>query len=168
MRRALTAGLFASMLLVTPGFAQDRQAVFDGLHAAHGGVIQGHFYMPDGPDENSQYWRCQTCGDRRTILIGYYDYAYTYDTSDGDQVLRMIGGACRFDPCSASTYTLMGIEGLRQEGPRRDRHNVRTSFIVADRLIMLEARDFPSAEMALAAHAEAEAALIQPILQAAP
>lgn len=155
-------------VMAAPASAQSRDEVFRGLWAMVNGTVAANTYSQPTSVSSSQFWTCQTCAPGQRILIGWYDWAYTYDTQDRGTVLRRIAGACQFDPCTTQPYAAHAFDGLIQSGTHRRGPSARTFLIVGDRLWSLYAQGAPSVEAAITRTQRAETALLPLILAATP
>ena len=82
---------------------------------------------------------CSSCQAIVSIQIGIYDYAYNYDTTDPNQVMRLISGACTYTDCEMRRERIAGRQGLFQAGTNFfGQHAFRRSVIIGDRLIIWE------------------------------
>lgn len=156
-------------LMAAPASAQTRDEVAEGLWEAVNGTVAGQVFGHPGNFARTQIWECQTCAPGQSLRIGWYDWTFNYDTTDPAVMLRAIGGACQFDPCTTQTHTAQGLEGLIQTGThRRGGPSARTYLVVGDRMWSLYAQGASSVEAATARALDAEAVLLPLILSAQP
>ncbi|ABD54028.1 hypothetical protein [Jannaschia sp. CCS1] len=154
--------------LASAAVAQSRDAVFQTLWQDMNGTLLGNVYSQPTSVSGAQDWTCETCAPGQRIRIGWYDWAYTYDTDDASVVLRRIAGACQFDPCTTEAYDVDGLTGLIQHGTHRTGEAARSFLIVGDRLWSLYVQGMPTVDAALALLPRAERAILPLILAADP
>jgi hypothetical protein len=155
-------------LMAMPAAAQTRDEVFEALWGAVNGVVADQVYSQPSPSNRSQVWPCETCGSGQSLRLGWYDWAYNYDTTDPDAVLRAIAQACQFDPCTTQPYAAHGVQGLIQYGTHRRGPSARTYLIFGNRMWSAYAQGAPHVDAAVARATRAEAMLLPLILAAQP